>query len=76
MMEGFYLADRKFVAGDNISIADLLYSCELDEMQLLDGVEQVSFCELPPVPTCNATCSSLCMLQVQLNNACLPVECQ
>ncbi|KAL3162187.1 Glutathione S-transferase theta-1 [Trebouxia sp. C0010 RCD-2024] len=41
MMEGFYLADRKFVAGDKISIADLLYSCELDEMQLLDGVEQL-----------------------------------
>lgn len=40
-MEGFYLAGRDFVAGDHISIADLLYSCELDELQLLDSVEQV-----------------------------------
>ena len=53
-MEGFYLADRKFVAGNSISIADLLYSCELDEMQLLDGVEQVGFLARPHVCTCNA----------------------
>ena len=45
-MEEFYLADKKFLAGNSISIADLLYSCELDEMRLLDGVHQVR----PPTP--------------------------
>lgn len=64
-MEGFYLADRKFVAGDKISIADLLYSCELDEMQLLDGVEQVGSvpfltCARTTLPTV-ALYNSLCM---------------
>lgn len=42
MMETFWLASTVFIAGDEISIADLLYSCELDEMRLLDAVEQVS----------------------------------
>ena len=69
MMEGFYLADRKFLAGNSISIADLLYSCELDEMQLLDGEKQVGFLACPHLCTCNATYSSLCICLLQLKDA-------
>lgn len=61
IMEEFYLADKNFLAGNSISIADLLYSCELDEMRLLDGVEKVSC----PTPLCvHALCqttSKLCL---------------
>ena len=49
MVEECYLAENKFLAGNSISIADLLCSCELDEMQLLDSVEEVR--GSPPVYT-------------------------
>ena len=40
-MEQYWLADTDFVAGKEISIADLLYSCELDEMRLMDSLPEV-----------------------------------
>lgn len=62
MMEEFYLADNKFLAGNSISIADLLYSCELDEMRLLDSVHQVR------PPTLLYT-TGLCMCQAAVHNS-------
>ena len=69
-MEEFYLADKKFLAGNSISIADLLYSCELDEMRLLDGVEQVR----RPTPLCAYTLPHhfqpmTCIFQLQCSTA-------
>ena len=41
-LEQYWLVKSPFLAGDDISIADLLYCCELDQLCLLDGAEQVS----------------------------------
>jgi len=40
-LEQFWLAKSPFLAGIEISIADLLHCCELDQLCLLDGAEQV-----------------------------------
>lgn len=39
-LEQYWLAKSPFLAGDRISIADLLHCCELDQLGLLDGTEQ------------------------------------
>ncbi|DBB00858.1 TPA: Glutathione S-transferase theta-1 [Trebouxia sp. C0004] len=39
-LEQFWLAKSPFLAGNEISIADLLHCCELDQLCLLDGAEQ------------------------------------
>lgn len=40
-LEQYWLAHSPFLAGSDISVADLLYCCELDQLCLLDGAEQV-----------------------------------
>ncbi len=40
-LEQFWLAKSPFLAGNEISIADLLHGCELDQLCLLDGADQV-----------------------------------
>ena len=40
-LEQFWLAKSPFLAGSEISIADLLHCCELDQLCLLDGADQV-----------------------------------
>lgn len=40
-LEQFWLAKSPFLAGNEISIADLLHCCELDQLCLLDGADQV-----------------------------------
>ena len=42
MMEEFWLAKAAFVAGDEICLADLQYACEIQQLSLLDGAEQVT----------------------------------
>lgn len=37
-----WLAGRDFVAGDQVSIADLLMCCELQMLELLGGALEVS----------------------------------
>ncbi|KAL3162185.1 hypothetical protein ABBQ32_009892 [Trebouxia sp. C0010 RCD-2024] len=39
-LEQYWLAHSPFLAGNDISVADLLYCCELDQLCLLDGAEQ------------------------------------
>ena len=41
-LEEFWLAKSAFVAGDEICLADLQYACEIQQLSLLDGAEQVS----------------------------------
>lgn len=41
LMEGYWLKDRAFAAGNAISLADLLWICELEQLQSLQGAEQV-----------------------------------
>ena len=41
MLEEYWLAKSPFLGGDEISVADLLHCCELDQLCLLDGAEQV-----------------------------------
>ena len=43
-LEQYWLASSKFLAGDKISVADLLHCCEMDQLCLLDGAEQVGAC--------------------------------
>lgn len=38
-MNNVWLAKSSFVAGEQISIADLLISCELSMLELLDGAK-------------------------------------
>lgn len=40
IVEHYWLQGRPFIGGSEISIADLLYACELDQMQMLDGADQ------------------------------------
>ena len=40
-LETFWLASTKFVAGSEISVADLLIATELAGLRLLDGAQQV-----------------------------------
>lgn len=42
MMEEFWLAKTAFVAGNKICLADLQYACEIQQLSLLDGAEQVT----------------------------------
>lgn len=41
-MENYWLKNTPFVAGSKISLADLLYACEIQQLCLLQGAEQVS----------------------------------
>ena len=41
LMETYWLKDRPFAAADAISLADLLWICELEQLQTLQGAEQV-----------------------------------
>ena len=41
LMEGYWLKSRPFAAGNAISLADLLWICELEQLQTLQGAEQV-----------------------------------
>ena len=66
-METYWLADTSFVAGNKISIADLLYSCELEEMCLLDSVAQVRLCTF----LCACISSELQKMGALLTNVCL-----
>lgn len=64
-LEQFWLAKSPFLAGNEISIADLLHCCELDQLCLLDGADQVCsahtvsstllfvFKSIPRLPACN-----------------------
>ena len=40
-LEGFWLKNTKFVAGNKISVADLLLCTELSGLRLLDGAVKV-----------------------------------
>jgi hypothetical protein len=42
-MEDYWLGSTHYVAGEQISIADLPILCELDELELLVGATQVHF---------------------------------
>lgn len=48
-MEKFWLAKTAFVAGDEISLADLQYACEIQQLCLLEGAEQVGMSCVPPL---------------------------
>lgn len=41
MLERFWLKSSEFVAGGEISIADLLMVTELDMLEMLDGASEV-----------------------------------
>ncbi len=41
IMEHYWLGQTLFLASNEISIADLLYSCEIDQLRMLDGADQV-----------------------------------
>ena len=57
MMEEFWLAKAAFVAGDEICLADLQYACEIQQLSLLDGAEQVTQMR-------NMCCCLMCYLQL------------
>ena len=79
-LEQFWLAKSPFLAGNEISIADLLHCCELDQLCLLDGADQVRsahtisstmlvvFKSISRLPACN-------MLMCQRVNVCLRSVC-
>ena len=46
-LEDYWLAHTLFLAGNEVSIADLLHGCEIDQLCMLDNADQVSsFCAL------------------------------
>jgi glutathione S-transferase len=47
-LEGQFLADGKYVAGEDISLADLQIACELEQLCLLDGAKEVGCLLLVP----------------------------
>ena len=51
MLERYWLKDRLFIAGDQISIADLLMVTELDMLNTLVGASEVQthLCALVPL---------------------------
>jgi hypothetical protein len=47
-METYWLADSPFLAAsEDISIADLLICCELDQLSFVDGADSVRECSTP-----------------------------
>lgn len=46
-LEHYWLASTPFVAGDDISIADLIIIMELTQLQMLEGARQASSSMLP-----------------------------
>ena len=62
-LEQYWLAKSVFLAGDEISVADLLHCCELDQLCLLDGAEQV----IAQHPVCYSSSASVlaqCIVQM------------
>lgn len=47
MLEGFWLASSSYVAGDQVSVADLLLVTELDMLHMLAGATEVRFTTRP-----------------------------
>ena len=39
-LDGYWLGEQQFVAGDEVSIADLLLGCEVEMLALLDAADQ------------------------------------
>lgn len=60
-LQDFWLAETAFVAGDEISLADLQYACEIQQLCLLDGAEQVSSSLYMQVHTYTCLHSSTCL---------------
>ena len=56
-LEHYWLAATPFVAGDDISIADLIIIMELTQLQMLEGARQASPNVLPP-PALGCLCAS------------------
>lgn len=56
-LEGYWLASTPFMAGDAISIADLLVIMELTQMHMLDGALKVK-----PCTEGRSSCTILCLV--------------
>jgi glutathione S-transferase len=50
-LDAYWLKERKFVAGNDISVADLLIACEVEQLCLLDAVAAITDGRSPSMQT-------------------------